>query len=178
MFLGGWTRPAKVVPGWGILGSELPWWTSNSQPGRILQQSHVYAVYSLSTFSSSVLANCIICVLPAVMILVAYYLNTMQKLGIKRSNSHSSQERGIILFFIFYLVSFYTIVCTIILLLCQAEVLLGSPMTYSLFEYAKENAEDLVTVTESQPQEQEQVWWSGFFYKFFEEGEDRSIGTP
>ena len=53
--------------------------------------------------------------------------------------------------------SFYTIVCTIILLLCQAEVLLGSPMTYSLFEYAKENADDLVIVTESQPQEQEQV---------------------
>ena len=29
-------------------------------------------------------------------------------------------------------------------------------MTYSLFEYAKENAEDLITVTETQPQEQ--VW--------------------
>ena len=39
-------------------------------------------------------------------------------------------------------------------MLYQAEVLIGSPMTYSLFEYAKENAEELVTVTESLPTEQ------------------------
>ena len=43
--------------------------------------------------------------------------------------------------------------------LYQAEVLLGSSMTYSLFEYAKENAEDLVTVIPTESQPQEQVRW-------------------
>ena len=37
-------------------------------------------------------------------------------------------------------------------------MLIGSPMTYSLMEYAKENAEDLVTVTETATAEQ--VWLS------------------
>ena len=41
-----------------------------------------------------------------------------------------------------------------LILLVQAEMLLGSPMTYSLMEYAKENAEELVTVTESISDEQ------------------------
>ena len=33
----------------------------------------------------------------------------------------------------------------------QASGLIGSPMTYSLFEYAKEKAEELVNVTDSHP---------------------------
>lgn len=42
--LGRWTGPAKIVPNWAVLGSKLPWWTADSQPGCLLQQSHVRSI--------------------------------------------------------------------------------------------------------------------------------------
>ena len=107
--LGRWARAAKVIPDWDILGSKLPWWTADCQPGCFLQQSHV----RLHKNNPFLHAGCVVnnvqsaCLHHSVWFMMLYCSQIMQKFRIKGNNTHSSQERG--MYILYYALSYLAI---------------------------------------------------------------------
>ena len=93
--LGRWARTAKIVPDWDILGSKLPWWTADYQPGCLLQQSHVRLNQNPFLYAGCVVNNVPSAYMYIISLVYETVLFAMQKFRIKGSNTHCSQERGI-----------------------------------------------------------------------------------